>query len=287
MLQNTLKTYYHLTKPGIVYSNVLTAAAGYLLASKWQVDAWQLVALLTGIALVIASGCVFNNYLDRSIDQKMARTKKRATVTGEISGTAALIYATCLGTLGFGVLWYTNVLVIGLGLGALFGYVILYGIAKRTTIFGTLVGTLPGAASLVAGYVAVTYRLDLGALLLFLIMASWQMPHFYAIAMRRFDDYKAAGLMVWPVKRGIVSTKRQIILFVAVFLIANIVLGLTGYTGYTYSAVIGGLGLYWLWRGLRGLQRTDNQQWARGMFGLSLIILLSLSVMLALAPLLP
>src|SRR6266581_790040 len=99
--KKSVKTYYRLTKPGIIYGNVLTATAGFLLASKGHVDFWRLVATIAGISLVIASACVFNNYIDRGIDKKMARTKKRALVRGIISPQTALIYAVALGLMGF------------------------------------------------------------------------------------------------------------------------------------------------------------------------------------------
>src|SRR5476649_1640735 len=125
------KRYYQLAKPGIVYGNLMTVAAGFLLASKWHVKFGLLAATLIGMGLVMASACVFNNYIDREIDKKMARTKKRALVTKVISGRKALIYASALGvvgflTLGLGSTW----LVFSLALGALVFYVVIYGYAK-------------------------------------------------------------------------------------------------------------------------------------------------------------
>jgi len=280
------RAYYLLTKPGIVYSNVMTAAAGYLLASVWHIHPWQCFSLLAGTALVIASACVCNNYLDRTIDQKMARTRTRALATGVISPAQAFIFASLLAAGGFGALLLTNWLVEGLGVMAFISYVGLYGLAKRRTKHGTLVGTLPGAASLVAGYVAVTGAFDIIALLLFAVMVIWQMPHFYAIAMRRIDDYRAAGLPVWPVKEGMLSTKRFIILYVALFLAADTVLGIYGHLGVVYLVGMGAIACYWLMRGVLGLHTADDRAWAGSMFGLSLLVLLSLSAGLAVGRLL-
>src|SRR6266513_5066162 len=106
-----IKAYYLLTKPGIIYSNVLTAVGGFFLAAKGNINILLFLAMTFGIALVVASACVFNNYIDRGIDSKMARTKKRALVKKIISDGHALIYATILGILGFFLLlFYTNVL---------------------------------------------------------------------------------------------------------------------------------------------------------------------------------
>jgi len=100
-----LKAYYQLTKPGIIYGNILTATAGFLFATKLRhIHIGLLLATLIGTALVIAAACVFNNYIDRGIDKKMARTKKRALVQGAIPARNALVYATVLVLAGFGVL---------------------------------------------------------------------------------------------------------------------------------------------------------------------------------------
>jgi protoheme IX farnesyltransferase len=96
-----IKTYYRLTKPGIVYGNVFTTLAAYLFASRWHVVPLLFFATLIGLGLVIASACVFNNYLDRDIDRKMARTKDRTLVTGGVSPHNALAYGTLLGLIGF------------------------------------------------------------------------------------------------------------------------------------------------------------------------------------------
>jgi protoheme IX farnesyltransferase len=283
-----IKTYYTLTKPGIIYGNALTAAAGFLLASKGHVDGWLLLATVAGTSLVIASACVFNNYIDRAIDAKMARTSKRALVEGTVKGRNAIIYATFLGLGGFLVLAVdTNLLVVGIGLVALFDYVVLYGLAKRRSVHGTLVGSIAGAAPVVAGYCAVTGRFDTGAIILFLILASWQMPHFYAIAMYRFNDYKTASLPVLPVKSGVQAAKIQILLYIVAFIAANALLSAFGYTGYTYLIIMTLLGLAWLWKGLQGFKTNADRLWARQMFFFSLVIILSLSIMLSASPLLP
>jgi protoheme IX farnesyltransferase len=265
----------------------MTAAAGFLLASKWHIDFGLLLALLAGTSLIIASACVFNNYIDRGIDAKMARTKKRALVSGEISGPSSIIYAFILGVLGFFILTFTNALTVYVGLAAFFSYVVLYGIAKRHSVHGTLVGTVPGAASLVAGYTSVTNQLDPGALLLFLTMVAWQMPHFYSIAMYRFHDYKAAGIPVLPVIKGMKRTKLEILVYTFAFVISVVLLSVFGYTGLTFLVIMATLGLYWLWRGVQGLDTENDNKWGKQMFRFSLVVLLSLSFMLSVGSVLP
>ena len=288
-MPRNLKAYYNLTKPGIIYGNLLTAAGGFLLASKGVIDVRSLLATLAGISLIIASGCVFNNYIDRGIDKKMARTRKRALVSGLIPARNALIYGTVLGCSGVLILsLWTNLLVVCIGLTAWFFYVVLYGIAKRRSVHGTLVGTIPGAAAPIAGYVAVSNRLDTAVLILFMIMVFWQMPHFYAIAMYRFKDYRAAGLPVLPVKKGMKNTKIQILSYIFAFIVAIILLGIFGYAGWVYLAVMVSLAVYWFWLGIKGFSKlTDDTLWARQMFLFSLIIITAMSAMLTINAWLP
>jgi protoheme IX farnesyltransferase len=282
-----IQKYYYLTKPGIVYSNAMTAAAGFLLASNGHVNFWNLLILIFGTSLIIASACVFNNYIDRGIDAKMARTKKRATASGKISALAVNLYGAALGILGFAILTQTNLITFVIGVAAFISYVAIYGYAKRKTMHGTLVGTIPGSASLIAGYTAATNRLDLAVLLLFLIMLTWQMAHFYSIAILRLKDYKNAGIPVMPVVKGIRFTKLQIIAYVFVFIIATIDLSFFGYTGLSFLFVMSGLGMYWLFKAIDGFKARSDTKWARGMFGFSLIVLLAFSAMISLNSFLP
>src|SRR6185437_1315972 len=94
---SVIKTFYYLTKPGIIYGNLLAAISGFLLASRGRVNLEIFLGLVFGKSFIIGSACVFNNYLDREIDQKMARTKKRAVASGKVSGRNAIIYAIILG----------------------------------------------------------------------------------------------------------------------------------------------------------------------------------------------
>jgi protoheme IX farnesyltransferase len=278
-----MKAYYQLTKPGIIYGNALTALGGFLLAARGHVDTGLLCATLLGISLVIASACVLNNIIDRNIDCAMARTKTRAIVTGLIQPNQALAYAAILSGIGFLTLFiFVNTLTVLLGFGALFSYVVLYGLAKRRSVHGTLVGTVPGAASIVAGYAAVTNRLDITALLLFLMLVFWQMAHFYSIAIYRLKDYKSAKIPVLPAKAGIYTTKISILLYITAFIFAVAYFAIAGYGSYFFGVIMGLLGLIWLSKGIKGLAAKDENLWARQMFKFSLIVILGLSIMLSL-----
>jgi protoheme IX farnesyltransferase len=284
----TLKSYYRLTKPGIVYGNLMYAAAGFLLAAGRHIDLPLFIATLAGTSLVIAGACVYNNVLDRNIDRRMKRTQKRAMVTQVISIRNALIYATVLAIAGFGLLmFFVNWLVVAIEAAGIIVYVLVYGWAKRSTIHSTVIGSVSGSVPPVAGYAAVSGRLDGGALLLFLILTFWQMPHFYAIATYRLKDYREAGLPVLTVKKGVRAAKYQIVAYIIAFIIAAALLSLYGYTGYVYLIAIVGLGLWWLKLGLEGFKAEDDNKWGRQVFLFSLIITLAFSLLLALNAWLP
>ncbi|HLG90862.1 MAG TPA: protoheme IX farnesyltransferase, partial [Candidatus Saccharimonadales bacterium] len=201
-INNLIRIYFSLTKPERTLTNVITALAGFLFASEFVLGKWlylwMAVYLIGGLTLIIASANVLNNYADKELDQKMARTRKRALPSGQVSARASIVYAAVLGLLGFWLLLYTNWLTVGIIAAAYFWYVAVYGYAKRHTVYSTLIGTAPGAASIVAGYTAYTGKLDLAALILFLMMVGWQMVHFYAIAIYRQKDYKAAAVPILP-----------------------------------------------------------------------------------------
>lgn len=287
-LTSMLKAYYTLAKPGIIYGNSITCIAGFLFASNGQINVLQLLASVLGTALVIAAGCVFNNYLDREIDAKMTRTQKRALVSGEITGRSALIFACLLAASGLAVLaFFVNMLTVYLGIFALFSYIVVYGFAKRRSVLGTIVGSVPGSMSLVAGYAAVTNRLGTGALLLFLILALWQLPHFYAIAIFRSKEYAAAKIPVLPVVHGVRVTKMHIVTCIGMFVIAAALLTVFGYAGYSYLVVVSLIGLWWLRLGIHGFAAQDDNRWARKTFGFSLLVLLVFSFMLSVDAWLP
>lgn len=285
----SIKRYYSLTKPGVLYGNALTVAAGYFLAAQGDIDIILFLAVFIGSSLIIASACVINNFLDQDIDAIMDRTKKRALVSGEIKGYRAVLFSIALGMLGVITLaLYTNGLVVILGLIGFLTYVVLYGmLSKRLSTHGTLVGSISGAIPILAGYTAASGMIDIGAILVFIILFAWQFPEFYSIAIYRSKEYKAAGIPVLPVIKGLRRTKIEILIYTILFIVASLLLSIFGYVGYTYFIVMASLGLYWLWLAIKGFSADDNDRWARKMFGFSMIAILGLCIMLSVGPVLP
>lgn len=270
--------YYYLIKPGIVRGNLMTAVAAFLFASRGNIDFILLVFMALGLGLVIASGCVLNNILDRSIDAKMERTKKRALVTGRISEIQALIFASIIGVAGFLVLSFytTPTASFSASIGFIF-YVLVYGYAKRRTIYSTLIGSISGAVPPVVGYTAVTNTFDLAAVLLFLILCAWQMPHFYSIAIYRKSEYKNAEIPLPSVVKGVETVKKHITVFVYLFFLSAVSFYYLGYTGMTYLLVMTVVSIWWIVK-THKYQELNYEKWAKQMFGISLVVLLVFSV---------
>ncbi|WP_110947101.1 heme o synthase [Pseudomonas bohemica] len=280
----SLKHFIQITKPGIIFGNVLSVAGGFFLASKGHVDFGLFLVAMIGTSLVVASGCVFNNCIDRDIDLKMERTKNRVLVQGLVSLKLALAYAAVLGVVGVGLLYFkANALA---ALFAVIGFVIYVGFyslyLKRKSVHGTLVGSLSGAMPPVIGYVAVSNSFDLAALTLLVMFSLWQMPHSYAIAIFRFNDYLAASIPVLPVKRGIRVAKRHILIYILAFLLATLMLTFGGYAGLNYLAVAAAMGMYWLYMAWTGYKAKDDTVWARKLFVFSIFTITALSVAMSL-----
>lgn len=275
-----LRKYLFLTKPGILFGNFITTLGGFFLAAQGSIDILLLLLTLLGTTLVVASGCVVNNVIDQDIDTKMQRTQNRALVKKTISPTVALIYALVLGIIGFSILWFG---VNGYAfLFAMIGFIVYVGFyslwTKRTSIHQTVIGSISGASPPVIGYTAVTHQFDVAALLLFLAYALWQMPHSWAIAIYRFDDYKNAGIPILPVARSIYRTKTECVIYILLF--AAVLNGLYcfGYTNVFFLITFNALTAYWLYLSVIGFKAENDQLWAKRFFLYSVILITLLSL---------
>lgn len=283
-----VRDYYRLAKPGIVYGNLLTTLAAYLYASHWHIHWLNFLATMIGLGFVIASACVFNNYIDRDIDAKMDRTKARALASGSISHMNAILFGGILCLFGFVLLiCFVNILTTVVALIGFLVYVFAYTFSKRTTEWATEIGSIAGATPIVVGYTAVADKFSLTAFILFLILVFWQMPHFYAIAARRSDEYAAAGIPVLPLRKGMPETKLRMLLYIVLFGLAIAAMTFFGYAGYVFLVVMEIVALVWFWRCSEWYDAQDPAIWAFRSFVVSLVVLVVFSVMLALVPFLP
>ncbi len=268
------KDFLALTKVGIVMSNMITAFAGMFLAAYYMdiqlISNIHLVIFgLLGSALVMAGGCSLNNYIDRDIDHLMERTNERPTVTGKIPDNQVLIFGLTLSSLGLVFLFLASLSAGVLGLIGLIFYVVIYTMwTKRTTSLNTIVGSVSGAVPPLIGWAAIDAGLNPVAWVLFLIMFIWQPPHFFALAMKRCEEYRKAGIPMLPVVAGFAVTKRQMVFYVAALIPISLLLSPT--FGPVYTSIAAILGVGWLALGLAGFFMKDDIKWARLMFVYSL-----------------
>lgn len=242
-----------------------------------------LVCTLLGMSLVIACGCVLNNIVDKDIDKLMVRTQKRVLAQGQMAIKWALVYAIVLGVCGFSVLYFfTNMLTTA---AALLGLVVYAGIYtlwfKRNSLLSTLVGGIAGAVPPVVGYCAVTNHFDMGALIVFLLLFFWQIPHFYAIAIYRLQDFESANIPVLPRIKGMRYTKINMLVNLSIFVVISLLPTVLGYVGIVYLLVAIVLNSLWLMLAIQGLKTDDNRLWARKMFALSVLTITLLSLFMA------
>lgn len=267
------KDFLSLIKIGIVNSNLITTFTGLwvaiIITEKHFLQSLDIVFLtLLGTSLIIAGSCALNNYIDRDIDPIMERTKERPTVTGRISGGKVLLIGFSFIAAGLIMVFMTNITAGLIAIIGIFSYVVLYSIwSKRRYVSNTVIGSISGAVPPLIGWAAVDPSLPVMAWILFLIMFIWQPPHFYALAMRRADEYRAANIPMLPVVKGFAATKRSILMWVALLLPLPFFMPSLG---IPFIVLATALNLGWLCLGLAGYKTKNDIKWATLMFVYSL-----------------
>lgn len=261
-------------KTGIIRSNLIPMFAGFTLALyTYQISLMEkfpeIIFALLGTALVIGAAGAFNNLYDRDIDAIMDRTKSRPTVTGEVKPVGVLWLSVIMSISGFVLLALTTWLAAFLAFLGLFLYVVPYTMwSKRRTVYNTEIGSISGAMPPLIGWAAVYPDITHPAIIgLFVVMIIWQMPHFYAIAIRNHRQYEAAKIPMLPVVKGVKRTYIQtnvylLIMFAISFLFGTLSLGLM------LVAVL--LSVGWLTLSIYRY-RANSEKWATSMFVYSLI----------------
>ncbi|MGJ9458556.1 heme o synthase [Oceanobacillus sp. CF4.6] len=272
-----------LIKIGIVNSNLITTIAGFLLAVHFTntsfINHWGTFLLtIIGSAMVIAGGCILNNWYDVDIDPKMERTKNRPTVTGFFSLKMVLVFGLATTIAGIILLMFTTIQAALFAFLGWFVYVVLYTIwSKRRYTLNTVIGSFSGAMPPLIGWAAVSPSIHTVPIVMFLIMFVWQTPHFLALAMKKTEDYREAGIPMLPVVHGFDFTKRQIVVYIACLL--PLPLLLTPFLGITFTVIATLLNIGWLVLGFRGFFIKDDLKWA------NLIFIYSLNYLILLFPL--
>jgi protoheme IX farnesyltransferase len=244
----SFRAYIALTKPNIIWLLLITTVPAMVLAERGWPSTWLVIATLIGGMLAAGSANSMNQYADRDIDVRMRRTSHRPLPLGSVTPRRAAIFGIAIGALS--VVWLTltvNILSAVLALAAIGFYVGVYTYyLKRHTWQNIVIGGAAGAAPTLIGWTAVTGSLDsLQPVFMFLIVFWWTPPHFWALSLVLEDDYRAAGVPMLPVVRGVHETKRQIVLW-SVMLVALTVLfaGIADLDAVYWVAAVGGGALF-------------------------------------------
>ncbi|WP_275695462.1 heme o synthase [Fredinandcohnia quinoae] len=255
-----------LFKANVLIANVLPVFTGFWLALYFSdmslMDNMGLFLLtMIGSTFVMAGALIINNWYDVDIDTIMDRTKNRPTVTGNISLKTVLTMGISFSIIGFILLFFTTLESTIYAFIGWFTYVVLYTMwSKRRYTLNTVIGSVSGAVSPLIGWTAITSGNHIVPIILFLILFIFQMPHTFAIAMRKYHEYKAAGVKMLPVVYGFKMAKRQIAVYVACLLPLPFFLGSLGTTFIVLATL---LNLGWLALSISGFFTKDDQKWAR------------------------
>ena len=218
------RAYLALTKPQIVELLLVTCVPSLMLAAGGWPGLRTLVVVLVGGALAGGAASALNCYLDRDIDQLMRRTKRRPLPAHSVTPRSVLIFGLSLAVIAVAIMGvFTNWLATALTAGAIFYYDVVYTLwLKRRTPANTFWGGICGAAPVIIGWAAVTGTVAPLGWALFAVVFFWQMPHFYALAIKYKDDYARAGIPMLPVVRSAARVNVEIALFTALTVAASL-----------------------------------------------------------------
>ncbi|CAJ1315039.1 Protoheme IX farnesyltransferase [Paenibacillus nuruki] len=264
------KAFFDTIKVGIIKSNLIAVIAGLCMALYvFNESVWgqivPIILAMVGSTLIIASAGAFNNLYDRDIDAIMERTRTRPTVTGQVDTKTGLIIGFTMTILGAIVLYMATPMAAVFGILGLFLYVVPYTMwTKRTTVYNTEVGSLSGAVPPLIGWCAISQDLghfEIWALVVTMLL--WQMPHFYGIAIRRFDEYKAASVPMLPIVKGIRRTYIQTNVYIVLLLFSSFLFWtLSPYVTLVSFVVT----LAWLILSVSTFKKYENKKWSHKMF---------------------
>ena len=277
-----LGAYIALTKPRIIELLLISTIPTMVVAQRgWP--SWKLmVATFVGGTLSAGGANAVNMYVDRDIDKIMPRTQGRPLVTGLVTPRAALTFAICLEIVACLLLAvFVNVLSAALALGAALFYIFVYTLwLKRTSKQNIVVGGAAGAAPVLIGWAAVTNSVSWPPIVLFVLMFLWTPPHFWALAIRYVEDYRAADVPMLPVVESYDLVTRKMLMYTVGVVIGSLVFWPVAHLGLIYGISAIALGVFFLW-GCWDLSKDPTEKKAMRLFGFSITYVTVLFVAMA------
>ena len=260
-----------LTKPRIIELLLITTVPTMVMAQGgWPRTSLVLITLLGG-TLAAGGANAINMVVDRDIDKLMPRTQGRPLVTGLLGPREAMVFAIALEVLAFAVLWaWANLLSAILALLATLFYVFVYTLwLKRTSTQNIVIGGAAGAVPVLVGWAAVQNNVAWAPVVLFVVMFLWTPPHFWALAIRYADDYRAADVPMLPAVASLQVTVRKMVLYTSLMVVSTLVMWPVGHLGLIYGIPAIALGALFLW-GTIDLGTNPTAPRAMRVFGYSI-----------------
>jgi protoheme IX farnesyltransferase len=262
-----------LTKPRIISLLLVTTIAPMFVAGS---PSWSLVlAVFVGGYLMAGGANAVNMYMDRDIDDRMSRTRLRPIPSGRMQPREVLAFGVLLSTTATWLLAQAaNVLTAALALAGFYFYVFVYTRwLKRSTPQNIVIGGAAGAFPPLVGWAAVTNRVDLLAVYLFLIIFYWTPPHFWALALLKQKDYGRAGVPMAPLVWGERETKRQMLWYTIILVPLTLLPYAFRVLGPIYLAAAAVLGVMFLVDVVRVMRATEWNKPAWRLYKFSLLYL--------------
>ncbi|WP_369040939.1 heme o synthase [Staphylococcus chromogenes] len=270
----TFQELKQIVKLGLVQGNLIPAFAGAWLAIVFTHHSLlgsipQIITMMLGSTLVMGGACALNNYYDQDIDRVMPSKQNRPTVNDRISNRHLLILSLGMIIIGEILLFILNIPAGVIGLAGVIGYVSFYSIwSKRHTTWNTVVGSFPGAVPPLIGWAAIDGHLSLLAWSLFFVVFCWQPIHFYALAIKRKDEYAMANIPMLPSVSGFKRTRVGMLLWLIALLPLPFLMHALGNIFIVLATL---LNLGWLYLWFTSFKSTSNEsKWATKMFIYSL-----------------
>ena len=278
----TLRDFISLTKPRIISLLLVTTVAPMFVAGT---PSWMSVLVVTLGGYLMAGGAnAVNMYLDRDIDETMARTRLRPIPSGRLAPAAVLAFGVALAVAATWLLAaFVNVLTAALALGGFYAYVFVYTRwLKRSTPQNIVIGGAAGAFPPLVGWAAVTGTLDLTAWFLFLIVFYWTPPHFWALALLKQRDYARAEVPMAPNVWGERETKDEMLWYACILVALTLLPAAFGAFGWVYFAcalALDVLLLHGVWR-VRHAREWTEAAWRLYKFSLLYLALLFVAMVI-------
>ena len=254
------KGYFELMKPRVMSLVIFTAIVGMFLAPG-EIPVFEAIIVITAVAIGAGSSAAINMWFDEDIDKAMERTKLRPIPLGIVSKNEALVLGIFTGIISLLLMqWFSNSLATSLLLFTILFYIFIYTFwLKRTTSMNIVIGGAAGAIPPIIGWAAVNTEITFLPISMFLIIFFWTPPHFWALSVYRYNDYKIAKVPMLPNVKSIKDTKKQIVIYSIILIISSYLPCFDSSVGSIYIVMASILN-YFLFTNAIKLEKSSEQK---------------------------